>query len=248
MPKLVEMDEFVTLREQMEQRIGPVILVNRLTVRPAEADQLLGAWAADAEVMKRQPGFISTQLHRGVGGSGQFLNVAVWDSVEDFRRAFSNPEFPSPPDELSAEHDRLGTPVPEGRRARNLCGLAASSSCLPAVERGPKGSRPTISGFSGQRKQTVDDPDVPSEGVDRGGEAGGVPGERSREAGLRPADLQPVRVGVFDTVHHVGDRGHRDEPAATSVRLDPDDTEPRRGADGVVGIGDVGGERARAAQ
>ena len=34
-----------------------------------------------------------SQLHRGIGGSGQFLNVAVWASVEDFRRAFRNPEF-----------------------------------------------------------------------------------------------------------------------------------------------------------
>ena len=93
MPQLVEMDRHVTLFEQMEQRVGPVILINTFTVEPEEADQLLEAWAADSEVMKRQPGFISAQLHRGIGGSSVFFNYAVWESEEDFKRAFGNPDF-----------------------------------------------------------------------------------------------------------------------------------------------------------
>ena len=47
----------------------------------------------DAGYFKRQPGFISTQLHRGIGGSSVFLNYAIWESVERFREAFSKPEF-----------------------------------------------------------------------------------------------------------------------------------------------------------
>ena len=43
--------------------------------------------------MKQQPGFISTQLHRCIGGSTVFVNYAVWESVEYFKRAFTNPEF-----------------------------------------------------------------------------------------------------------------------------------------------------------
>ena len=95
MPKLIEMDRNVTFFAQMEEQIGPVILINVFTVEPAEADQLLKAWTADAALMKQQPGFISTQLHRGIGGSGVFINYAVWESVEDFKRAFGNPEFQS---------------------------------------------------------------------------------------------------------------------------------------------------------
>jgi heme-degrading monooxygenase HmoA len=95
MPKLIEMDKNVTLFAQMEEQIGPVILINKLTAEPGEADQLLKAWAADAAFMRQQPGFISTQLHRGIGGSCVFINYAVWESVEDFKRAFSNPEFQS---------------------------------------------------------------------------------------------------------------------------------------------------------
>ena len=68
MPKLVEMDDMVTLHHQMGQDVGPVILINTFRVTPAEVDQLLTAWAADAAWMKRQPGFISTQLHRGIRG------------------------------------------------------------------------------------------------------------------------------------------------------------------------------------
>ena len=93
MPKLIEMDKNVALAAQMQEEAGPVILINTFTVDPAEADQLLKAWAADAAFMKQQPGFISTQLHRGIGGSSVFINYAVWESVEDFRRAFHAPEF-----------------------------------------------------------------------------------------------------------------------------------------------------------
>ena len=95
MPRLSEMDERVTLRAQMEQEVGPVVLINTFTVDPDDVERLVGAWASDAAVMKRQPGFISTQLHRGIGGSSVLVNYAVWESVDAFRRAFSNPEFQS---------------------------------------------------------------------------------------------------------------------------------------------------------
>ena len=93
MPQLVEMDRHVSLSEQMEEQVGSVVLVNTFTVEPEEADRLQEAWASDAAFMKQQPGFISTQLHRGIGGSSVFFNSAVWESVEHFKRAFSNPEF-----------------------------------------------------------------------------------------------------------------------------------------------------------
>jgi heme-degrading monooxygenase HmoA len=43
--------------------------------------------------MKQQPGFISTQMHRGIAGSTVFMNYAVWESVAHFRAAFQHPEF-----------------------------------------------------------------------------------------------------------------------------------------------------------
>jgi heme-degrading monooxygenase HmoA len=43
--------------------------------------------------MKRQPGFISTQLHQAIAGSTVLLNYAIWESVAHFRAAFHHPEF-----------------------------------------------------------------------------------------------------------------------------------------------------------
>ncbi len=118
MPRLVEMDRHVSLLEQMEEQVGSVILINTFTVEPDEADQLLEAWAADAAFMKRQPGFISTQLHRGIGGSAVFFNYAVWESVEHFKRAFGNPEFQAkmqdyPPSAQASPHLVKKVAVPE---------------------------------------------------------------------------------------------------------------------------------------
>ncbi|MET0427575.1 MAG: antibiotic biosynthesis monooxygenase family protein [Microvirga sp.] len=93
MPKFVEMGQAVTLGDQLKSEEGPVILINTFVVPPEDAERLLEVWAGDAGLMKAQPGFISTQLHRGIAGSGVFLNYAVWQSVAHFRSAFSNPEF-----------------------------------------------------------------------------------------------------------------------------------------------------------
>ena len=95
MPNFMEMDPAVPLAVQLQDEGGPVVLVNTFTVAPGDADALQAAWAGDAALMKAQPGFISTQLHRGIAGSGVFLNYAVWESTADFRAAFANPEFRS---------------------------------------------------------------------------------------------------------------------------------------------------------
>jgi len=109
MLKLIEMDDSVTLQQQMMTETGPVILINHFRVRPNEADQLVDAWTRDAAFLKQQPGFISAQLHRGIAGSSVFVNVAVWQSVADFRQAFSTPEFRKsleayPPSTVAAPH------------------------------------------------------------------------------------------------------------------------------------------------
>ena len=91
--KLAEMDERVSFMQQLQQETGPVVLINTFTVPAEDADRLLEVWAEDAAFMKRQPGFISTQLHRGIAGSTTFVNVAVWESAAALRAAFMSPEF-----------------------------------------------------------------------------------------------------------------------------------------------------------
>jgi heme-degrading monooxygenase HmoA len=93
MLQLAEMDDRVRLADQLSEEVGPVILINTFRVAPEDVDALLAAWAADAAYLRQQPGFISTQLHRGVGGSTVFVNHAVWESVAAFRTAFGDPQF-----------------------------------------------------------------------------------------------------------------------------------------------------------
>src|SRR5215471_1804349 len=91
MPTFVEMDARSTLAAQMEQDVGPVILINTFTVNADETPRLLKAWSADAAWMKQQPGFISTQLHRGIAGSCVFLNYAVWGRRRPSGRPLHSP-------------------------------------------------------------------------------------------------------------------------------------------------------------
>jgi heme-degrading monooxygenase HmoA len=94
MLELQELDGLTSIRNQlMDESEGPVVLVNVFHASSEQTDALLSAWADDARYLKTQTGFISAQLHRGIAGSGTFLNYAVWESVNAFRAAFVNPVF-----------------------------------------------------------------------------------------------------------------------------------------------------------
>ena len=96
MPGFKELNDIVSLADQLRSgEEGPVVLVNVFTVDQAEEEALVAAWKHDADFMKAQPGYISTQLHQGIAGSSTFINYAVWESVDSFRAAFTNPEFQS---------------------------------------------------------------------------------------------------------------------------------------------------------
>ncbi len=88
-----ELDPTVTLADQMQADEGPIVLINVFTVDPGDEALLIKAWSHDADFMKAQPGYVSTQLHRGIAGSSSFINYAVWQDVESFRNAFMQDEF-----------------------------------------------------------------------------------------------------------------------------------------------------------
>jgi heme-degrading monooxygenase HmoA len=69
------------------------VLVNVITLDKADEQTFLKTWQDDAAFMKRQLGFISTQLHRALGESPTYFNYAVWESTAHYRAAFGNPEF-----------------------------------------------------------------------------------------------------------------------------------------------------------
>jgi quinol monooxygenase YgiN len=93
--KFTEMDEKVKFLQQVDQEVGPVILINKFNVDPEEVDEFLKAFAATDKVLKRQPGYISAQLHRGIAGSYVFLNYEVWESAKQFKQAIGSSEFQS---------------------------------------------------------------------------------------------------------------------------------------------------------
>ena len=93
MLQLRPLDPIVPIQQQLGATQAPVVLINIFTVDAKDVDALMKAWEHDANWMKQQPGYISTQLHRGIAGSNVFLNYALWESVAHFRRAFTHPDF-----------------------------------------------------------------------------------------------------------------------------------------------------------
>jgi quinol monooxygenase YgiN len=92
----LRLDERVNLSTQMEESVAPVILINKFNVKAEDdLDEFVRVWTTEAQIIKQQPGCISAQLHRGIGGSSVFLNYAVWESTEHYIRAFNSPEFQS---------------------------------------------------------------------------------------------------------------------------------------------------------
>ncbi|MFZ5709463.1 MAG: antibiotic biosynthesis monooxygenase family protein [Pseudomonadota bacterium] len=95
MSLLRPLDPAFPIDRQVAIDASPVVLVNVFTLDKADEQAFLEIWQDDAAFMKRQPGFISTQLHRAIGESPTYLNYAIWESTAAFRTAFEHPEFQS---------------------------------------------------------------------------------------------------------------------------------------------------------
>jgi len=93
MPAFRTLDPAFSMERQLAIDASPVVLVNLFTLDKADENAFLKAWQDDAQFMKRQPGFIFTQLHRAIGESPTYLNYAVWETTAHFRAAFTNPGF-----------------------------------------------------------------------------------------------------------------------------------------------------------
>ena len=128
MPLLRPLDPAFPIDRQLAVDATPVVLVNLVTLDKADEPRFLEAWQTDAAFMKRQPGFISTQLHRAIGDSSTYLNYAVWESTAHYRTAFTHPEFKGQPRCVSVLRGRHPAPLSEGGSARHLCGLVPKAN------------------------------------------------------------------------------------------------------------------------
>jgi heme-degrading monooxygenase HmoA len=72
-----------------------VTLINPFEVPEGREQEALKDWEAAAVYMRKQPGFISTNLHQAVspGAKFHFINVAKWESAEAFQAAVTSAEF-----------------------------------------------------------------------------------------------------------------------------------------------------------
>ncbi|KAF2441397.1 antibiotic biosynthesis monooxygenase [Karstenula rhodostoma CBS 690.94] len=97
MPPLhVQLDRSTTFVEQLSHQptSGPIVLINVISIPPkANVESFLHTWRQSAEVLKAAPGYISTQLHRGIGDGNFLINYAVWESNETLKNGLNLPAF-----------------------------------------------------------------------------------------------------------------------------------------------------------
>ena len=94
MIKFIEMDKNITINDQMveekENKNGDsVILINKFDVDPNKIEQFLKDWTEISSYFKQQPGFITTELYKGIGKSSVFVSYQVWKSIDHFKKESS---------------------------------------------------------------------------------------------------------------------------------------------------------------
>ena len=72
-----------------------VIVINSFEVPKGKEEQALAMWDKFAEYFRRQPGYISSKLHRALNPDARFhlVTVAEWASADRFLAALENPEL-----------------------------------------------------------------------------------------------------------------------------------------------------------
>jgi quinol monooxygenase YgiN len=91
--KLINLDDRVSFKQQLERNVGPVVLMSTFLVPPDQIGNFLAGFRKQFAIMRKQPGLISAQLHRGIAGSSLFMNYIAWESVDAFKLGYELPEF-----------------------------------------------------------------------------------------------------------------------------------------------------------
>jgi heme-degrading monooxygenase HmoA len=81
----------------------PVILINSFEVPDDQAEKFISAWERTRDYLETQPGYIDTSLHQAVAPNAEFpfVNVAHWQTAEDFMAALQSPGFREPAEGLA---------------------------------------------------------------------------------------------------------------------------------------------------
>jgi heme-degrading monooxygenase HmoA len=73
----------------------PVILINAFEVPEGAADGFIAAWLKTRDFLRSQPGYVDAVLHQALSPDAEFhfVNVARWQTPEDFVAAMQSPGF-----------------------------------------------------------------------------------------------------------------------------------------------------------
>jgi len=91
--KFVPMDPNLSFDQQIVNNVAPVVLLSTFLVKHEHVEEFLAGFRKQFAIMRKQPGLISAQLHRGIAGSCLFMNYVIWESTDAFKHGFESPEF-----------------------------------------------------------------------------------------------------------------------------------------------------------
>ena len=74
---------------------GGVVLINAFEVPPDADDAFVSAWEATRQVLRDQPGYLATRLHRSLSPDTRFrfVNIGRYEGPQAFQAAVGQPGF-----------------------------------------------------------------------------------------------------------------------------------------------------------
>lgn len=88
--KNVTINDQIKEEEQKNKNGDSVILINKFDVSPDKIEQFLKDWTETSSLFEQQPGFITTELYKGIGKSSVYISYQVWKSIDDFKKGSSS--------------------------------------------------------------------------------------------------------------------------------------------------------------
>ncbi len=82
-----------------------IIVINPFEVPKEKESEALESWDKFADYFRKQPGYVSSKLHKAVNPEARFhlINVSEWESPQYFEAAVSNPEVQKLAEGMSPE-------------------------------------------------------------------------------------------------------------------------------------------------
>lgn len=74
--------------------MATVIVINPFEVPKGKENEALATWEKFADYFRKQPGYVSTALHRAISPDARFhlVSISEWASAEQFGAALQNPQ------------------------------------------------------------------------------------------------------------------------------------------------------------